>query len=206
MKFLDRSEAGKLLAEKLSLYTHQKNVIVLGLPRGGIPVAVEVAKKLHAPLDALLVKKIGMPGNDELAVGAIAYHYPPVFNTGLVSRVSSVVLQSIIEEKKQALADRNHQYRHDKPPPAVENKIVIIVDDGIATGASLRAALSALAYQHPAKIIIAVPVADAFVCDELSKMVDEVVCLFQPETLIAVGQFYENFDQVSDQEVIKILS
>src|SRR3990167_2874893 len=108
MKFLDRSEAGKLLAEKLSLYTHQKNVIVLGLPRGGIPVAVEIAKKLRAPLDALLVKKIGMPGYDELAVGAIAYQHEPVFNEDLLSRVTQPVLRKIIEEKKQELSQRNH--------------------------------------------------------------------------------------------------
>lgn len=207
MKFQNRFEAGMLLAEKLKKYAHKKEVIVLALPRGGVPVAKPVSDKLQAPLDLCLVRKLGVPYHEELAMGAIAMNGEPVLNDEIIAQcdVSEETLNEIIAQKKAEIVARNKLYRNNKPAPDVKNKIVIIVDDGIATGATIRAAIQVIQSQHPQKIILAVPVADKAICDELSELVDEVVCLYQPESLMAVGYWYEDFGQTTDEEVIQLM-
>jgi len=207
MKFKSRNEAGTLLAEQLKSYANNKDVIVLALPRGGVPVAYPVAKQLKAPMDLCLVKKLGVPFQEELAMGAIAMNGEPVLNEEIILHggISYEDLQEIITQKQAENNARNKLYRHDKPAPNVKNKIVIIIDDGIATGATMRAAIVSLKMQQPKKVIIGIPVADKSICNELRELADEVVCLFQPESLIAVGIWYENFDQTTDEEVIDLI-
>lgn len=208
MKFQNRYEAGVLLAEPLKKYANKSDAIVLALPRGGVVVAVPIAEKLKLPLDLCLVKKLGVPFQEELAMGAIAMDAKPVFNEEILNQcdISEEELNAIILQKQNELIARNKLYRHNKPAPDVKNKIVIIVDDGIATGATLRAAIQAIRAQHPKKIIVAVPVADKDICDEMLKSVDEVICLYQPEYLSAVGFWYEDFSQTTDEEVIALMS
>lgn len=207
MKFKNRYAAGVLLAQQLTHYVHQKNIIVLALPRGGVVVAAPVAEKLNAPLDLCLVKKLGVPYHEELAMGAIAMNSEPVLNNDIITQcdISKDVIEKIILEKQKEIATRNKLYRNNRPTPDVQNKIVIIIDDGIATGATVRAAISAIQSQHPQKIILAVPVADKTICGELLKLVDEVICLYQPDYLGSVGYWYEEFAQVTDEEVISFL-
>ena len=208
MKFKNRTEAGKLLAKKLIHHQNKHNILILALPRGGVPVAFPIAKKLHVPLDLLLVKKIGVVGYDELAMGAIVFNAPPIFNQEILQQcpVTPEKLNEMIAEKQAILQERNKLYRHNKPAPDSKNKIVIIVDDGIATGASMRAAILAIKNQQPKKIIVAIPVADKAICDELAQIADEVICLYQPKSLSAVGQWYEDFTQVSDARVFALLN
>lgn len=208
MKFQNRHEAGVLLAEALKHYANNKDVIVLALPRGGVPVAHPVAEKLKAPMDLCLVRKLGVPDQEELAMGAIAMDGEPVLNEAIIAQcsISYEDLQEIITQKRDEISVRNKLYRNNKSAPNVKNKIVIIIDDGIATGATLRAAIQVIKTQHPKKIIIAVPVADKTICDELSAMVDEMICLYQPSHLMSVGYWYENFDQTTDEEVIALMT
>ena len=208
MKFQNRYEAGRLLAEKLKHYANNKNVIVLALPRGGVPVAYPIAQKLKAPMDLCLVKKLGVPSQEELAMGAIAMNGEPVLNEEIIAQcgISHEDLQQIIMQKQHDILARNKLYRHNKPAPNVKNKIVIMIDDGIATGATMRAAIVTIKNQHPAKIIIAVPVAVKEVCDVLNHLVDEVICLYQPPDLMSVGYWYENFEQITDEEVIALMT
>lgn len=207
MKFKNRQAAGILLAEKLKKYSREKNILLLALPRGGVVVAKPIAEKLQAPLDLCLVKKLGVPNHEELAMGAIAMNGEPVLNNDIIAQctISKETLNTIIAQKKSEIAARNKLYRDNKSAPDVKNKIVIIVDDGIATGATVRAAIQAIKSQHPQKIILAIPVADKTICDELSELVDKVICLYQPASLYSVGYWYEDFAQVTDEEVISFL-
>ncbi|MGH9627132.1 MAG: phosphoribosyltransferase [Bryobacteraceae bacterium] len=206
--FRDRVEAGQVLAGKLLKYKDRSDVLVLALPRGGVPVAFEVAKALHAPLDVFLVRKLGAPGHEELGVGALASGGVRVVNTELMEslNISERSLEEITSREWEELQRREHAYRDDRPPSDVTGKIVILVDDGLATGASMRAAAMALQERHPKKIVIAVPVAAVHSCDEFRDKVDEIVCAETPEPFYSVGSWYDNFSQTTDDEVRHLLA
>lgn len=207
-KYLDRHHAGKILAELLKEYTKQPNVIVLGLPRGGVPVAYEIAHQLSVPLDVLIVRKLGVPGYDELAMGAIASGGTVVFNQHILKEftISQVEIDRVILAEKKELERRELSYRGNRPKPNLHHKIIILVDDGIATGATMRAAVNALRIQNPTKIIMAVPVAAADTCEEMSLLVDQIICPLKPYDFYAVGAWYEVFDQTTDTEVFDLLN
>ncbi len=206
-RFFNRTEAGQLLAKKLKAYANRADVLVLALPRGGVPVAFEVARALHAPLDVMIVRKLGVPGEEELAMGAIASGGVRVLNEDVVQMLAlpEEVVNKVAAHEQHELEWREHLYRGDWPAYDIHDRIVILVDDGIATGATMRAAASAVRNQHPARIIIAVPVAAAETCRELTAEVDEVVCVSMPEVFFAVGFWYEKFEQISDGEVRQLL-
>ena len=205
--FKDRVHAGQLLAEELAKYSGRDDVIVLGLPRGGVPVAYEVAKRLNAPLDVLVVRKLGVPGWEELAMGAIASGGVRVINEQVVRRagISGQAIEAAVTAQTKELHRREIAFRGHTGAPEVEDKMVILVDDGIATGSTIKAAVEALRQQGPAKIIIAVPTTSADACAMLEPMVDEFVALIMPEDFRAVGQWYEDFAQTSDAEVSDLL-
>lgn len=207
MLFEDRRDAGRALAEKLEDHAGRPDVLVLGLPRGGVPVAYEVARALHAPLDVFLVRKLGLPGQEELAMGAIASGGIRVVNPDVLSElgVPEELIDEVAREEEEELARRERLYRGDRPPPQVEGRTVILADDGLATGASMRAAVAALRQLRPARIVVAVPVAARETCDELRSEVDEVVCAVTPEPLYAIGMWYRDFSQTSDEEVRSLL-
>jgi putative phosphoribosyl transferase len=206
--FRDRTDAGKQLAELLGAYAHRQDVLVLALPRGGVPVAFQVAKALNAPLDVLLVRKLGVPGHEELAMGAIASGGKCVLNKEVISalNISDQVIDRVREREQSELARRERRYRDDRPPPEVSGRIIILVDDGLATGASMRSAAMALRQRHPARLVIAVPVASPSTCLDLQGEVDEIICALTPEPFYGVGQWYEDFSQTSDQEVHDLLA
>ena len=205
--FRDRTEAGRLLSTKLKKYTNRLDVQVLALPRGGVPVGLEVAKALNAPLDVFLVRKLGVPGHEELAMGAIASGGVRVINKDVVDalRIPRTLIEAVATREQQELARRERLYRDDRPPPDIRNRIVILVDDGLATGSTMRAAVAALRKLHPAKIIVAVPTAAPSTCDEFKGEVDEIVCAETPQPFYAVGAWYEDFSQISDDEVREML-
>lgn len=205
--FQDRREAGQVLAAMLSGYRDRPDVVVLGLPRGGVPVAYEIATSLRAPLDVMVVRKLGVPGHEELAMGAIASGGVQVVNEEVVRYLSlpPAVLASVAGMEQQELARRERVYRGERPPLAVERRTVILVDDGLATGSTMRAAVTALRRRHPARIVIAVPTAAPETCEELKRDVDEIVCAMTPTPFFGVGQWYEKFDQTSDEEVRELL-
>jgi len=207
MLFEDRREAGRILANALRQYANRPDVLVLGLPRGGVPVAYEVAKGLDAPLDVFVVRKLGTPGQEELALGAIASGGVRVLNDEVVRALS--ILPEEIElataREMRELERRERQYRGDRPPLDVRDRVVILIDDGLATGSTMRAAAAALRKMAPAKIVVAVPVAAHTSCEQLRLELDEVVCLSTPENFFAVGQWYRNFEQTSDEEVRTLL-
>lgn len=207
MEFKDRSEAGQLLANKLKAYAGRADILVLALPRGGVPVAYEVAKSLGAPLDVFLVRKLGVPGHEELAMGAIASDGIRVVNREIVDQlgISPDVLQLVARSEQEELTRRERLYRGTKPPVRVEGRTVILVDDGLATGSSMRAAVAALRQKNPAKTVIAVPVGALDTCEELGEEVDDVVCVSSPVHFDAVGRWYRNFAQTSDEEVRRLL-
>lgn len=207
-KFHTRAEAGKMLARELTAYADCKDLLVLGLPRGGVPVAYEVAKILGAPLDICLVRKLGVPGHKELAMGAITAGGIQVLNYDVVSSlgITSQTIDQVTADELQELQRRDRAYRGDRPPLNVKNITVIVVDDGIATGSTMRAAITILKQQQPKRIVIAVPVAPPETCDQLSDQVDEVVCLKMPEQMYAVGVWYEDFSQTTDEEVRHLLA
>jgi putative phosphoribosyl transferase len=207
MIFQDRREAGRVLAEALLGYANRPSVIVLGLPRGGVPVAYEVARALHGPFDVFLVRKLGLPGQEELAMGAIASGGVCVLNDDVVSALglSNELIDQVAQQERRVLAERERQYRGDRPPLDVGGRVVIVVDDGLATGSSMRAAVAALRQQRPSKIVVAVPVASASTCRELAREVDEVVCAQTPEPFYAVGLWYRDFSPTSDEEVRELL-
>jgi putative phosphoribosyl transferase len=205
--FEDRSEAGRLLALKLSAYAGRSDVIVLALPRGGVPVAAEVAQLLGVPLDVLLVRKLGLPGQEELAMGAIASGGTCVLNDQVVRwlGVPEEAIDAAIAAARRELERRERAYRDDRPPTDVHKRVVILIDDGLATGSSMRAAIAALRRQNPAQIVVAVPVGAAETCADLRSVADEVICLQTPEPFHAVGIWYQDFTQTSDDEVRDLL-
>lgn len=208
MLFKDRRDAGKKLIPQLSKYKDSKNVIVLGLARGGMVTASEVASGLNIPLNVVVVRKIGAPNNEELALGAIAEHGEGIFNEHLVGilGVSHDYLKKEVERQKKILKERLSLYRGKSPAPDLKGKTVILVDDGIATGASMRVAIKSVRDAGAKKIVLAVPVAAPDSLDKIAKEVDEVICLSSPVFFEAVGGFYQEFDQTSDEEVIHLLS
>jgi erythromycin esterase-like protein/predicted phosphoribosyltransferase len=205
--FRDREQAGRLLAERLSGYAGRDDVVVLGLPRGGVPVAFEIAQALDAPLDVFLVRKLGVPGHQEYALGAIASGGVRVLNESLIERLGLPAewIEAIDAKERRELDRRERAYRGERPPPDVAGRTVILVDDGLATGSTMLAALHAIRADEPARVVVAVPVADADVCDALRSVADEVVCLLTPQPLQAVGAWYENFEQTADGEVRDLL-
>jgi putative phosphoribosyl transferase len=206
--FENRTDAGRKLAEALGAYAGRSDLIVLALPRGGVPVAYEVARALKAPLDLLIVRKLGTPGNPELAMGAIASGGASVLNRDVVSiyRISDEVIENAAAKERQELERRERLYRGDRPYPDIENRCIIVVDDGIATGATMRAGLAALRQRNPACVVVAVPLAPVDTVERLRAEVDEVVCLMTPEPFFAVGQGYRDFSQTTDDEVREILT
>ena len=206
--FRNRRDAGRRLAVALAPY-RESRPIVLALPRGGVPVGFEVAKALAAPLDVLLVRKIGAPGHEELGLGAVVDGHDPqlVLNEDLVRAVGPPAGYIEAEEQRQlvAIERRRQQYLGDRSPVAVEGRTVIVVDDGIATGATVKAALRGLARNHPARLVLAVPVAPADTVEELSAECDELVCLATPDPFYAVGPHYRDFRQTEDAEVVRLL-
>lgn len=205
--FADREHAGQLLAAALKKYADQPDVIILGLPRGGVPVAYEVAKRLHAPLDVMVVRKLGVPGWEELAMGAVASGGVRVINEEVVrgSSITPEAIERVAAAELEELHRREIAFRGHAGAPDVKGKTVILVDDGIATGSTIRAAVEALHQQEPARIIIAVPTAAADSCDTLAPMVDELVVLVRPIYFHAVGQWYEDFRQTTDAEVKRLI-
>jgi len=205
--YRDRREAGRYLAIKLADYAGRPDVLVLALPRGGVPVAYEVARALDAPLDLFLVRKLGVPGHEELAMGAIASGGVRLLNDGVVRglRISPDVLDQVAATELAELERREREYRGNRPAPDVRDKTVIVIDDGLATGASMRVAVAALRQQHPARIVVAVPVASPATCAEFRDEVDEVICALTPEPFYAVGLWYEDFSQTTDEEVRDLL-
>ncbi len=206
-QFHDRTEAGKLLAEQLTAYANLHDALVLALPRGGVPVAFEVARALHAPLDVIVVRKLGVPGQEELAMGAIATGGVRILNNDVVQflDIPDEVINKIAAREQRELERRELLYRGDRPAYDVHGRTVILVDDGIATGATMHAAVAALKQRQPARIIIAVPTAAPSTCDEFAAEVDELVCVIRPEPFIAVGYWYKQFSQTSDEEVRSLL-
>jgi len=205
--FANRQEAGQRLAEQLDQYNGRPDVIVLGLPRGGVPVAYEIAKRLHVLLDVFIVRKIGVPGFEELAVGAIASGGVRVLNEDVVRQLPNAaeIIDAATAREQIELDRREKLYRDDRPPPDVQNKVAILVDDGLATGATMRAAVRALRQRGASRIVVAVPVGAPETCRELEAEVDETICAISPEYFQAVGQFYDDFGQTSDEEVRALL-
>src|SRR2546430_7545788 len=206
--FANRTEAGRLLAEKLVQYAGRDDVVVLGLPRGGVPVAYQVARRLGAPLDVFIVRKLGVPGFEELAAGAIASGGVRVLNQDVVRAIphAEEAIEAVTVRETAELERREQIYREGRPPPALRGRIVILVDDGLATGATMRAAVKALRQRGVAKIVVAVPVGPPDTCRELEQEADETICLSTPQYFQAVGQYYEDFSQTSDEDVRELLS
>ena len=207
-QFFNRTEAGQFLAESLSKYADREDVIVVALPRGGVPVAAEVAKKLNAPLDVFVVRKLGLPGHPELAMGAIASGGARVFNGEVVNalRIPDEVIDAVSAEELVELQRREKAYRAGRPPLELEGKTVIVVDDGIATGSTMLAAISALRQLNAARIVVAAPVVAASTYREMQRAADEVKAVMIPERFYAVGQWYEDFSQTTDEEVRDLLA
>ena len=206
--FRDRHEAGRLLAERLAGYADRPDVVILALPRGGVPVAFEIAAALHVPLDVMVVRKLGVPGHEELAMGAIASGGVQVVNQDVVRHLglSSAVLESVAATEYQELSRRERAYRGSRESTSVEGRTVILVDDGLATGSTMRAAVAALRKRGPARIVVAVPTAAPETCEELKTDVDEMVCATTPTPFYGVGQWYEDFSQTTDEEVRDLLA
>ncbi|QBR84911.1 phosphoribosyltransferase [Legionella israelensis] len=206
-RFADRYAAGKLLAKECKPYANRPDTLILALPRGGVPVAYEMAKSLSLPLDVFVVRKLGMPGYEELAIGAIASGDVTVFNQNILNQfnLSQAAIDNVIEKEKAELNRREKTYRGKKSPLDLKDKIIILVDDGIATGATVKAAIKAIRWQKPQKLVLAIPVAALSSYEEMKTLVDEVVCLMRPEYFNAVGLWYEDFSQTSDEEVFQLL-
>jgi len=207
-RFRDRTEAGRRLAERLTAYADRPDVLVLALPRGGVPVAYEVARALRAPLDVFLVRKLGVPGYEELAMGAVATGGVRVLNDQIVAglRIPDHVIEAVAEAEQRELARRERVYRGDRPPPDVRHRTVILVDDGLATGATMQAAIKALRALPPARIVVAVPTGSPETCEQLKAQADDVICAITPEPFHAVGLWYEDFTQTTDEEVRDLLA
>jgi predicted phosphoribosyltransferase len=208
MFFRDRRDAGRKLAAQLAAYAGRPDVLVLALPRGGVPVAYEVAQALRAHMDVFLVRKLGLPGHEEFAMGAVATGGVRVLNPDIVENlyVPGSVIDTVTQREQRELDRRERAYRGVRPPPDVRGTIVILVDDGLATGSTMRAATAAVKQQQPARVVVAVPVASQATCDELRREADEVVCLVTPEPFYAVGLWYDDFSQTTDDEVRALLA
>lgn len=208
MIFKDRADAGRKLAARLTRYADREDVLVLALPRGGVPVAYEVAKELKAPLDVFLVRKLGVPGHEELAMGAIASGGVRVINDELVSYlgIPYEVIEAITAIEQRELERRTLAYRDNRPSPEIEGRIIILIDDGLATGSTMRAAAASLRSKNPQRIVVAVPVSSPEACDEFRFEVDEIVCAVMPKHFRGVGLWYDDFSQTSDEEVREILT
>ncbi len=206
-RFRNRTEAGQHLAEKLEPYNNQDNTVVLALPRGGVPVAYCIAKQLNLPLDICLVRKLGLPDRPELAMGAIALGGIRILNTDVInwSKISPQIIEQVTRKEQQELHRREQVYRGDQPFPKIYNQTVILVDDGIATGSTIKAAIAIIKKQQAKKIIIAVPVAPPSVCRELRYEVDQLICLKKPENLHSISLWYDDFSQTTDEEVCSLL-
>ncbi len=205
-RFKNRTVAGQWLAGQLHNYANCPDVLVLGLPRGGVPVAYEVAKALNAPLDVCLVRKLGVPGKKELAMGAIAPGIQVMNDVVLdLMQVSAADIEAVVVREQAELERRDRLYRGDRPTPKIQNRCVILIDDGMATGSTMKAAIATLLPQKPEYLLVAVPVAPQATCDELRQQVNEVVCLKTPDDFYAIGAWYDDFEQTSDQEVRDLL-
>jgi predicted phosphoribosyltransferase len=204
----DWSEAGRLLAAELAAYANRPDVLVLALPRGGVPVAYEVARALNASLDVFLVRKLGVPGHEELAMGAVATGGVRVLNDEIISdlRIPDYLIDAVAAQEQRELERRERLYRGDRLPPDVRGRTVILVDDGLATGATMYAAIQALRQQQPARIVVAVPTASPETCEALRAEVDEVICALTPEPFYAVSLWYEDFSQTTDETVRDLLA
>ncbi len=206
-KFRNRTEAGRILAERLRAYAGRADVLVLALPRGGVPVAFEVAHALAVPLDVFVVRKLGVPGYEELAMGALAEGEELVLNDDVVAALDlpGHVIQAAAVRERRELERRERVYRGDRPAPRIRDRIVILVDDGIATGATIRAAIESIRRREPARLIVAVPTASPRTVDEIRPLVDELICEITPEPFYAVGVWYEDFSQTTDDVVRDLL-
>ena len=206
--FRDRTDAGRKLAARLKKYAGRTDVLVLALPRGGVPVAYEVAKELGAPLDVFLVRKLGVPGQEELAMGAIASGGVRVLNEDVISYlgIPGEVIDIVAADERTELERRERAYRNGRPPPDVNGRVVILIDDGLATGSTMRAAAAALRAQKPARIVVAVPVAAPETCEQFKSEVDEVICAVTPQPFRGVGLWYRDFSQTTDEEVRELLA
>jgi len=202
-QFRDRRDAGKTLAQKLLHYADRPDVLLLALPRGGVPVAYEVALALHVPLDVFIVRKLGVPGHEELAIGAIASGGIRVLNEEIIQalHIPEEIIEQVAQRELQELRRREEAYRGDYPPPEIHGRIAILIDDGLATGASMRAAVAGVRAQDPERIIVAVPTAAPETCEAFQNEVDEIVCAITPEPFLGVGRWYEDFEQTTDEGV-----
>ena len=208
MRFKDRVDAGRELAARLTEYAGRSDVIVLALPRGGVPVAYEVAAKLGVPLDVFLVRKLGVPGHPELAMGAIAAGGVEILSEDLIRdlAVPRALVQQVAVRERLELERRDRRFRGDRQPPIVRDRIILLIDDGLATGSTMQAAVTALRAQSPARIVVAVPGGARDTCERLRRLADAGVCLQMPEPFNAVGLWYQEFTQTSDEEVAHLLA
>jgi putative phosphoribosyl transferase len=206
-RYRDRQDAGRQLASQLMAYANHKDTIVLALPRGGVPVAYEIATILHVPLDVFIVRKLGVPGQRELAMGAIATGHAQIFNHDIIEElhISQDEIERVIAQEEIEMQRREVAYRGNHVFPSLKNKTVILVDDGIATGATIRVAIKALRQMNPAKLVVAVPVAAFDMCEKIQTLVDQFVCPLRPSFFQAVGVWYEDFAQTEDEEVHRLL-
>lgn len=206
-QFKDRMQAGRLLAQHLAPYSRRSDVVVLALPRGGVPVGFSLATAMQVALDVLIVRKLGVPGHEEYAMGALAEGGLCIMQHEVVERLrlSTSAVDAVVQRESVELERRQKQYRAERPPPALHDRIVILVDDGLATGSTMRAAIAAVRRQQPARIIVAVPVAAPDTCEELRAEVDEMLCLLAPYPFYSVSMWYEKFDQTSDDDVKQLL-
>jgi len=206
--FLDRTDAGQVLARGLQQYKNQPDVLILGLPRGGVPVAYEVARELNAPLDVFIVRKLGVPGHEELGMGAIATGGVRILHEGILRElgISEQTIDAVSERERAELERRERLYRSDRPAPTIKGRTVVIIDDGSATGSTMKAAIQAVRQQDPRRLIVAVPTAPSETCEQLKESADEVVCALTPEPFVAVGSSYADFSQTTDEEVRELIA
>jgi predicted phosphoribosyltransferase len=207
-RFRDRVDAGRVLARKLDRYRGRPDLLVLALPRGGVPVGFEVARELGAPLDVFVVRKLGMPGHEEYAIGAIASGGVRIINEEAITAfgVTDAEIEAVTAAESAELERRERRYRDGRPPPEIAGKTVILVDDGLATGSTMRAAVEALREEGPARLVVAVPTAAPETCHEIGRLVDDMVCAMTPEPFYAVGLWYDDFGQTTDEEVHDLLA